>query len=189
MSNLDFVKARMGKRVRMTQIGDSQTNELPNLLCVCYLTLTPCPNCSFRQAPINSAWELLMRFLLHKRYYKKVENPALSLLTQHVSTNTVILYGRKLRLKRLKDSPHSGPQTKAANGKAEMNPPQNPPVSFYCMPGMADRHTGAGGDLPPPTLCCVQVHTRLCDGSFPVSIWLGYGAPRQSGRCYEDIFF
>lgn len=124
MSNLDFVKARMGKRVRMTQIGDSQTNELPNLLCMCYLTLTPCPNCSFRQAPINSAWELLIRFLLHKRYYKKVENPALSLLTQHVSTNTVILYGRKLRLKRLKDSPHSGPQTKAANGKAEMNSPK-----------------------------------------------------------------
>ena len=81
MSNLDFVKARMGKRVRMTRIGDSQTNELPNLLCMCYLTLTPCPNCSFRQAPINSAWELLIRFLLHKRYYKKVENPALSLLT------------------------------------------------------------------------------------------------------------
>ena len=26
-SNLDFVKARMGNRVRMTRIGDSQTNE------------------------------------------------------------------------------------------------------------------------------------------------------------------
>lgn len=64
-----FRKQGWESMVRMTWISDSQTTELPSLLCVCYLTLSPCPNCSFRQAPFNSVWEFLMRFLLQKRHH------------------------------------------------------------------------------------------------------------------------
>lgn len=68
----------------------------------------------------NSLWD----FCFIKGTTKKLKTPALSLLTWHVSTNTLILYRRKLRLKRLKGSPHSGPQTKVANGKVGIKSPK-----------------------------------------------------------------
>lgn len=72
-----------------------------------------------------------------------------------MSLQKLSFYKEGDRLKRLKRSPHSRPQTKVANGKAGINPPQNPPVSFCCVLDTADHHTVAGGDLTPshPLLC------------------------------------
>lgn len=135
----------------------------------------------------NSLWD----FCFIKGTTEKLKTPALSLLTWHVSTNTLILYGRKLRLKRLKGSPHSGPQTKAANGKAGIKPPKSSCVlllhATYGRPSHCGRRWPAR--LPPFIVSRWGVHTGICDGSFSVSMWLGYGASRQSGHCREDFFF